>query len=232
MKLYPNLAGSLRFYFGVGRFFTLLFGGLWLLLLFLAPVISRSVAEDSKLMIALGDVVLDTPAQSVMLNATTAKPNALELDTLRASLRADWLSKDPALISALRTTVLPLIFVFVGFTWALLTSLRAICTNIERREIFTEDNLRLVRKSGFILICFSLAGFAVHLWTAYSMNGYLTQHVSLSGLVTSGTGAVRYSPPSYLFPGESGLVLGFLILMLAQAFRQGLQLKTENDLTV
>jgi hypothetical protein len=34
------------------------------------------------------------------------------------------------------------------------------------------------------------------------------------------------------FAGVGGLIIGCLVLMLSEAFRQGLALKTENDLTV
>jgi Protein of unknown function (DUF2975) len=38
--------------------------------------------------------------------------------------------------------------------------------------------------------------------------------------------------PSGLFSAQSGLVTGLLVLVISEAFRQGLALKTENDLTV
>ena len=236
MKLFPNLAASLRFYFGVARALTLFMGAVWFLVLVCAPLIRRNV-DDAKLMVSVGDISFETPPGSVKLTSSTAKPDSLKVARLRGALDADLISKDSALSSALRWTMFPTIVLFVTLTWLLMTALRAICANIECGEVFTETNVRLVRNAGVILIVYSIAGFAVNLWSAHSMNSYLVQHVSLIGLgadpqLAGALGKVHFTPASSMFPGESGFVIGLVILLLAQAFRQGLNLKTENDLTV
>lgn len=73
----------------------------------------------------------------------------------------------------------------------------------------------------------------------FAQPGYpgVSQHVVLTGLKTSlpfapGTGSLRFNLSPGLFTAQGGLLLGCLVLVVAEAFRQGLKLKTENDLTV
>jgi hypothetical protein len=100
--------------------------------------------------------------------------------------------------------------------------------------VFSETNLRLVRKIGLISIGYSLTAFAVQLFADHIMDGYLSQHVKQTGLqISSGNGALHFSLlPSGAYAGEWGLVVGCVVLLLTEAFKQGLNLKTENDLTV
>lgn len=237
MKIFPNLAGSLRFYFGLARALVVLFAALWLVTLTFGPSIRKFLGAGPGLMVAVGEASLQTAPNAVGLSADRASPGSLLLGGLRGSLKFDLLTKDDALLSALRWTVFPTIAVLVAFSWLLFGSLRSLCANIEKREVFSENNLRLVRNIGWILIGYNLTGFAVQLLASHVMGGYLSQHVALTGLQTGlqfpgGLGAVRLSFPGGQFPGGIGLVTGGVVLMLSQAFRQGLALKTENDLTV
>jgi hypothetical protein len=237
MKIFPNLAGSLRFYFGLTRALIIVFAAFWLVTLTFGPSIRKFFGAGPGLMVAVGEASLQTAPNAVGLSADSASPGSLLLGSLRGSLQIDLLTKDDALLSALRWTVFPSIAVLVAFSWLLFGSLRTLCANIERREVFSENNLRLVRNIGWILIGYNLTGFAVQLLASYVMGGYLSQHVALTGLQTGlqfpgGLGAVRLSFPGGQFPGEIGLVTGGVVLMLSEAFRQGLNLKSENDLTV
>jgi len=247
MKIFPNLAGGLRFYFGLARALALVFAAFWFLTLTFSPALKKLFGEDPKLMVSVGEALLQTEANAksmitvgearlqteqnaVTLASDTAKPGSLAVVSLRGSLQADLLSKDAALVAALRWTIYPCIAVFVAFTWLLFSSLRAVCANIDQGEAFSEKNLQVVKRVGLILIASSLAGFAVQLWASHAMGGYLTQHVVFSGIKSGGT--VHFSLPGGLFPFEGGIVTGFVVLLLTAAFRQGLNLKTENDLTV
>ena len=247
MKIFPNLAGGLRFYFGLARALALVFAAFWFLVLTFSPLLKQLFGDDPKLMVSVGEALLQTKANAksmitvgearlqteqnvVKLASDTAKPGSLAVASLRGSFQADLLSNDAALVAALRWTIYPCIAVFVAFTWMLFGSLRDVCANIDRGEAFSEQNLRVVKRVGLILIASSLAGFAVQLWASHAMGSYLTQHVVFSGINDGGT--VHFSLPGGLFPFEGGLVTGFLVLLLTEAFRQGLNLKTENDLTV
>lgn len=230
MKTYPNLAGGLRFYFGLARALALVFAAFWFLALTFSPALKQLFGDDPKLMVSVGEARLQTDTGAVSLASDTAKPGSLAVTSLRGSLQADLLSRDAALVAALRWTIYPCIAVFVAFTWWLFGSLREVCANIDQGEAFSEKNLRVMKRIGLILITSSVAGLVAQLWAAYAMGGYLTQHVVFSGIKNGG--AVHFSLPGGLFPFESGIVTGFVVLLLTAAFRQGLNLKTENDLTV
>ncbi|MFI5357378.1 MAG: DUF2975 domain-containing protein [Opitutales bacterium] len=81
------------------------------------------------------------------------------------------------------------------------------------------------------MIGYGVAGVGVELWAAHVMNGLLSHQVVQTGLEgVAGTLRFRLSPG--MFPIESNLVVGCLVLVMAEVFRQGLALKTETDLTV
>jgi len=66
------------------------------------------------------------------------------------------------------------------------------------------------------------------------MGNYLAENAVLkAGLSFSkSASSVQFDLPQHLISNPGGLLVGCLVLMLTEAFRQGLALKTENDLTV
>ncbi len=235
MKLFTNLPGNLRVLFGALRFLVVCFALFWFLNLTFNSWIEQRFMDEPQLIVAVGAVSWGVVPDAIKLQSDSAKPGAIRLNNLCGSLQMNLLSKDTAMVSALRWTMYPSMVVSITFAWLLFTSLRSVCANVERGEVFDEKNLRLVRGIGLILIVYSLSSAAVGLWAHHVMGGYLTQHVVLTGLaVPGGTGGLQFIEPSgpFLFPGFGGLITGCLVLMLSEAFRQGLQLKAENDLTV
>ncbi|MEO6003992.1 MAG: DUF2975 domain-containing protein [Opitutus sp.] len=233
MKLFPKLARSLRFYFGLARTLILIAGAFWFLALTVGPVVLKSVAPESKLMVSIGEVSLRAKADPITIEVAEARPGSIVLTGLRGPFQADLLSNDPALISALRWTIFPSVSVLVAFTWLLCNALRTVCANIEQRQIFTDTNLRLIRKIGLILIIYAVVSFLVQLFAARVMGSYFMQHVTIKGLEAAKDGLLQFNlTTGGSFPIEAGVVTGLLVLLLGQAFRQGLALKTENDLTV
>ena len=237
MKIFPYLAGSLRFYFGLARVLAVLFAAFWFVTLTFGPSIRKFFGDGPGLMVSVGEASLRTDPGAVTLSADKARPGALLLAGLRGALQVDLLTDDAVLRSALRWMVYPAIAAFVTFAWLLFGSLRTLCANIERREVFSENNLRLVRNIGWLLVGYSLTVIAVNLLAAHAMGDYLQHHVALTGLKAggqfpAGLGAARLSFAATPFPTEIGLLMGGMMLMLCEAFRQGLALKTESELTV
>ena len=235
MKLFNNLPGLLRVIFFTLRFVTILLALVWALILTFGAVIRTKFAHDSKLMVTAGKVsLLPGSAAAVGLHSDTAGPGALSASGLQADLQLDLSSPDEGLVKALRWAVIPAMAVLVVFAWRLFGNLREVCANIERGEVFTEKNLRLVRGTGLTLLGYGVATVLVNMWASYVMNGYLLQHVSVTGLAgASGLGSVRFQMlPELLLSAGASLVIGALVLVVAEAFRQGLNLKSENDLTV
>ena len=239
MKMFTNLPGNLRALFSVLRFMTLILAVFWLLMLTFNVWVQRHFMDNPKVAFTFGEAYLQAAPNAVGLSSDTAKPDSLSLGDLRGLLKVNLCSSDPALASAIYRSMIPVLAVGAVFLWVLFSSLRAMCANIERGEVFSDRNLLLVRRVGWIFIANSVAGFAVAFWAAYVMGGYLGHHVVLTGLSTGtlypgGKGAVGFTMPMATIPfaGVGGLIIGCLVLMLSEAFRQGLALKTENDLTV
>lgn len=230
MKLFTNLPGNLRALFGALRLLVVVFAAFWFLTLTFNAWIQKRFVDDPKLIVTVGEVTATRAAHPPTLVSASAQPGSLILGDLHGPLQADLLSSDTALVSAVRWTVLPAMVVFVVFSWWLFGSLRAVCANIEHGEVFTETNLRLVRGIGGLLIAYSLVSLVVGFWGAHVMNGYLAQHVTATGFASS-PGALRFSLGGQ-FPQWGGFVTGLVVLVVSEAFRQGLTLKIENDLTV
>jgi hypothetical protein len=125
----------------------------------------------------------------------------------------------------------------IVFCYIMFSSLACVCANLERGEVFNEQNLRLVRRIGLYLIGYSLLGAGLEQWASFVLSGYFDQHVALTGFATSvpftgRSGALQFGLTPGMFTAQGGLLIGLLVLVVAEAFRQGLNLKTENDLTV
>ncbi len=246
MKLFTNLPGNLRALFGFLRIVSVVFAAIWLQVLLFGPFLIRYVQSDSHLMVSVGEVSFQGPAGApageisisdrpvagaVALESDHAKPGAVALNSLRAGLQLDLASNDPALTSAVRRLLFPSEVIFAPISWLLFSALRKVCANIEHGEVFTEQNFRMVRRIGIILMVSSLINALHGVWTAYVIGSYFNAHVTLTGMLAGlhvgGAESARFTISS-----DNGLVVGALVLVVAEAFRQGLNLKTENDLTV
>lgn len=237
MKIFTNLPGNLRAFFGFLRFTTILMAAFWLLTLTFRTWIQNQFMDDPKLIVTVGHIILPTGHNSVGLSSDSAKSGSLGLVGLRGTLQMDLCSKDAALVSALRWTMIPSMVVMTAFALVLFSTLRNVCANIERGEVFSETNLRLVRNLGVTLIVYSLVVGVLGIWASHVMGVYLSQHVVLTGIQTnlpfpSGMGELNFQLTEGLFSLESGLVTGCLVLVVSEAFRKGLALKTESELTV
>jgi hypothetical protein len=237
MHLFTILPRTLHSLFTLLRYLVLLLAVFWFFNLTFNTWIQKRFTDNPKLIVTVGDVSLKNSSDTVRLNSDTAGPGALAMTGLRGTLQTDLLSKDPALVSALRWTMLPSMAVYVSFAWLLFGSLRTVCGNIERGEVFTGNNFRLVRRVGLILIAYTLVGFAVQFWGAHVMGSYFSQHVtatlnSSSLQIPTALGALKFSTSAGNFPEIGGLVTGLMVLLISEAFRQGMTLKAENDLTV
>jgi hypothetical protein len=239
MKRFTNLAGNLRAVFSFLRFITVVMAAFWLLMFTFNVWIQRHYTDKPRVAFTFGEGYLLTEPNAVALSSDGARPGSLGLVNLRGALQVDLCSSDAALASAVLWSVVPVLAVATVFLWSLFDSLRSMCANIERGEVFSVRNLLLVRRIGWIFIGNSLVGFGTALWAAHLLGGYLSRHVALTGLKAGlqfpgGLGAVSFALPSDAIPfaGLGGLVIGCLVLVLSEAFRQGLELKAENDLTV
>src|SRR6478735_5261637 len=167
MKIFTNLPGSLRVLFGALRMVSMLLSVLWLLAALFGPWLTHRFQSKPNLVVELGIVSLQLDQGAMELKPDSAPPGSLELKPLQGALHLDIGSNDAPLISAVRRTLIPAIAVFAVFSWVMFGSLRCICANIERGEIFSEKNLRLVRGIGVVLLGYSVAGLPIGLWSGY-----------------------------------------------------------------
>lgn len=224
MKKLLNLPSNLRAFFGVARLLTLIAGVVWLgvFLVSLVPRTSPTMA------LPLANVVLKTSPAPITMKSPTSSAGDIGVTRITTELQLNLHSTDRDLAAAIRWTLIPHFILSFIVTWLVLGLLRNLCARVEQGEVFSETNLGSIRNLGLILVSWSLADGALQFWSAYRLGGYLSRHVTVIGinaiLATDATTIVRLS--------FEGLITGLLVLLLAEAFRQGLALKKENDLTV
>ncbi len=147
-----------------------------------------------------------------------------------------FVAKAGGLIELIKHYGLPLVLADLIFSAVLFELLRRLFRNVGRGESFTKDTVRLVQGIGGLLIGFSFVlSFAEGLF-AHAVFTYFADHavITISGSV------LRLPAPHYValphgggFPfGSPMFFSGLLVLALSEVFRQGLALKTENELTV
>ena len=125
----------------------------------------------------------------------------------------------------------------IGYGWLVCGALRRLCGNLNRGEVFSENNLRLIRRVGIIMIGYAVFGSLLTVWSAHVIDGYLDHRVTVTGIkmaaqFPAGLGALHFSPKPGFSQEFDCLIIGSVVLLIAQAFRQGLALKTESELTV
>jgi hypothetical protein len=131
---------------------------------------------------------------------------------------------------------LPVALLNVAFFGLLFDLMRRLFRNVLRNESFTRQNVRLVQAIGLSLVAYSILSAAAEGWFYFALYGYLAQHATIW---VSDTLIRLPHPGNFSFGddigspfGSSYFFFGLLVLALSEVFRQGLVLKSENDLTV
>jgi hypothetical protein len=225
MKRFFNLPANLRAFFGACRMLALVGGGLYVLCFAVATITG---GKHGSLPLRLEDAALNMANGSLSFKSAASGTEDIQFERLTVALKFNLFSADHELAAALRWTIFPWFILGSVFLWFFSSMLRDLCARIEQGDILSEANLRSVKNIGLTLVFYSLVNCALRIWTSYRLGSYLEQHVTVTGInATLQTGASRI----YLLP-FGDMLTGLLLLLLAEAFRQGLALKTENDLTV
>lgn len=159
------------------------------------------------------------------------------LNLLRGNLSLTVKQAD-GLIEVVKHHGFPVLFLHGLFSVLLFELLRRLFRNVVRRESFTWQNVRLVQTIGISLIAFSLLSAFAENWFAHAVYSYLADHavVSISGTPLQMPHGMAHHFRigwSHSFPFGTPLFFsGLLVLALSEVFRQGMVLKSENDLTV
>jgi Protein of unknown function (DUF2975) len=157
MKIFVDLPRNLRVLFGGLRLLTVVLAAFWFLYLTFGVLLQRHVHDAKHLIVPAGEVSFQIDHDAIGLKSDRAEPGSLRLDSLKGTLYVNLWSSDPKLVSATCWTVFPEMTVLLVFSWVLFGSLRNLCANIERGEVFSEKNLRLIRGIGMILIAYGLS---------------------------------------------------------------------------
>jgi len=164
----------------------------------------------------------------------------LEKSTLGAQLVHGGLSMQvrdaSGLFEVVKHAGLPVALLEVVFFMLLFDLMRRLFRNVARGESFTRPTLRLVQGIGFSLLVFSLVSACAEGWFVHMLLDYLSHHAAVS---VSGTAVHIPQEQEFRFGdggsfpfGSSLFFSGLLVLALSEVFRQGLSLKSDNDLTI
>jgi hypothetical protein len=183
-----------------------------------------------------GPVTVDLLGQP---GTVALRPANGDSDFIVTALRGSvvlFIQKAGGMIDVLKRYGLPLILMNMIYFAVLFDLLRRLFRNVGRGDSFTLQSVRLVQALGGSLLAFSLvSAFGEH-WFNEAAYSYLAQHTVVT---VSGTALHLPVPHGRMFPhvgafpfGSPVFFSGLLVLALSEVFRQGLALKSENDLTV
>lgn len=230
-----NLPENLRILFDVMRGITILSGIYLVAASTFNPWIQRNFVIAPQAPVEVGVVGLKFAQGPIELSTTDGNKGDLVLRNLRGPLVVNYASKDRALINRIRWVAIPTQILACALSYLLFTTLGQVCANIETREIFSDKNFLLLRRTGFLLLGMGVLKIISYSAGASVIGFFLSQHVSVSGL-SPGLGAtVDWPDMGASMLGERLLAYfatGGCVLLIAEAFRHGIALKVESELTV
>lgn len=227
-----KLAGSLSRLFGLLRY-ALILGLLWCLFStvlhpWVKPLVGVHIFESVK----VSDIALTLDQPRIALRTDQTNPGDLELGALKGTLTVNRNTADKHLIAMIDWVFLPLTLLSFAFYYTLFGNLRAICSRIEEGEVFVEKNLRMIRNVGVLMIGYAILRQATEFITITILGSYLHYQVTgaemqaridLAGSLNFGVGANA---------AGANILTGVVVMLIGEVFRQGLLLKTENELTI
>lgn len=146
------------------------------------------------------------------------------------------LNNAAGLFEVVKHTGLPVALLGVVYFGLLFELLRRLFANVQHGLSFTRQSLRLVQVIGVSLLVFSVVSATAEDWFQYEVFRYLSQHavleISGNALHAPAQGDFRMDMGNGFPFGNSLFFTGLMVLALSEVFRQGLKLKSENDLTI
>lgn len=236
MKTRPPLVRELRSLFGFIRWLMIL----WLIALPIAFMGDwKSSSQNWKSHYGSVDFNPDIAAFHADVGPQPKAADGIRLRALTGTVLVSTHAEGGKLIAATRVPVLVNRLTRVLILFAIAHLLWRLCQAVERGEVFSLGNSRLVRWLGVALVVRPIIGLVFETWQRASVARYLEDHVRFDGLRSIVTAndlawweraidnAVRYGDFDFTL-----FTTGLLVLVLAEVFRRGLALKQENDLTV
>lgn len=196
------------------------FGTFELLLLFTLPLFAITELLPTNHSYVYGVL---TFARDVDLAAGTS--TSVKVNLSQARVAVENTKEDPELRSVIRSGF-PSQLSLAGIGIVVCDLLRRLCRNVERGEVFCAANLKLMRTLGAVMMASSIL-FTISVgWRDYQVATYVSRHTNLQP-------QSPFAPHALLTHLDFGsLLIGLVVLVLTEVFRQGLALKRESDLTV
>ncbi len=218
MKIYSNLAVILRITFSLLR-----------IAVIISSIVMIIAWSFGRMPLITNPLILEPAKAEIQLRSNNSE-SVIEVKELVARMQFRDASNDTDLAAALRMTQIPLHFSMLVSAYVFLTILRNLCARIAVGNIFTEINIRSIQAVGLLTIASALALCAVEFWSAYVLKHHLVNY-ELTG-VTADVTKLFISYKKTIISLIGSICEGVLILVIAQAARQGLALKREAELTV
>lgn len=229
-----DLPGNLRALFGFLRVMMILGAFSFVAFLTFEPWI-QSFTDNPRGAYRAGEVQLQFARGPVELAVANTPAGDLVVKNLQGTLILNYASPNRELVNRIRWVVLPFGLLGFAYYYLLFTALRTICANLETKTVFSDQNFRLVRRIGILMVGYSVVVVIANGIYSQVIGAYLTSHVAVVGFDASLGASINW--PSF-FPAAqsdgvfSRLVTGGLVLLMAAAVRQGVALKEETEFTV
>lgn len=123
----------------------------------------------------------------------------------------------------LRLPVLAVVMIFMGFSIYLIHLLLLFVKSALHDDFFSHQNVTRIRLMGFILIGLGVFNSIFKFWLNWISRSYFD-----GDMIELTTVQVNFTPDVL----TNTLFIGFIVLIIAQAFDYGLKLKQEQELTI
>ena len=146
--------------------------------------------------------------------------------------------EDPAMIRAfwkeMGSSFFAMLWLYLGLTIVGCDLFRRMFRSVERRETFTPQTIKTVHKIGILFIASAIAGSLFLNLLVSDLNRFAAKHIEIQGIAIGAIHEDALDRANLIFSltGTTGVIVGLMVLALGEAFRQGLKLKEENDLTI
>lgn len=183
-----------------------------------------------------GPIAIDFGGQpGTVVLAPAGNDSNFTLTALRGSVTF-LIRQAGGLIEVLKHYGLPVVLLQTAFFAVLFDLLRRLFRDVGRGESFSNKTVQLVQGIAATLLVYSVVSAIAETWFMHAAYSYFADHAQVT---ISGTTVHLPSPRHLGFPGFHGFpfgspvfLSGLLVLALSEVFRQGVALKSENDLTV
>jgi hypothetical protein len=225
MKNPLKIAKTLGLLFMVAETLTVV-AAVIILLVELVSFIAPEGTGPTYVVAAFPSLELKFTEPAISLHSENSAPGDIKVKKFSGRLEINRRSADTRLVARARWLAIPVRLLLLAYAFCLFTFLKQLCANMEGGTIFSDLNFNLIRKIGVVLVLGDVVGNALVAASHYVLGSYLSQHATVTGVKAK----LSFNPATDI--QFEGIITGLVVFLVAEAFRQGLALKQENELTV